>query len=56
MYFPIGWPKVIKTPELGHSSIKHITCNRDRILFAILTDDSLAVWFCKVIAILARSL
>ncbi|KAJ3617833.1 hypothetical protein MTP99_006923 [Tenebrio molitor] len=47
MYFPIGWPKVIKISELGQRSIKQITCNRDRILFAILTDDSLAIWFCK---------
>ncbi|CAH1993437.1 unnamed protein product [Acanthoscelides obtectus] len=47
MYFPIGWPKVIKTPELGHGKIKQITCNRDRILFAILTEESLAIWFCK---------
>ncbi|CAH1163628.1 unnamed protein product [Phaedon cochleariae] len=47
MYFPIGWPKVIKIPELGQSTIKYITCNRDRILFAILADDTLAIWFCK---------
>lgn len=50
MYFPIGWPKVIKIPELDkNDNIKEITSNRDRILFAILTDDSLAIWFCKVI-------
>lgn len=48
MYFPIGWPKVLNTPELGQNSIKQITSNRDRILFAILTDDSLSIWFCKV--------
>ncbi|XP_072379724.1 guanine nucleotide exchange factor subunit Rich [Diabrotica undecimpunctata] len=47
MYFPIGWPKVIKTPELGDSTIKHITSNRDRILFAIITDDCLGIWFCR---------
>ncbi|EFA06481.2 guanine nucleotide exchange factor subunit Rich [Tribolium castaneum] len=47
MYFPIGWPKVIKIPDLGHASVRQITCNRDRILFAILTDDSIAIWFCK---------
>ncbi|XP_074042541.1 guanine nucleotide exchange factor subunit Rich isoform X2 [Leptinotarsa decemlineata] len=47
MYFPIGWPKVIKIPDLGQSSIRHITCNRDRILFAVVTDDSLAIWFYK---------
>lgn len=48
MYFPVGWPKVLKLPELGRTAIKQIACNRDRILFAILTDDSLALWFCKV--------
>lgn len=49
MYFPIGWPKVIKVAELGGGIIiRQVTCNRDRILFAILTDDSLAIWFCKV--------
>lgn len=48
MYFPIGWPKVLKLPELGQTTIKQITSNRDRILFAILTDDSVALWFCKV--------
>ncbi|CAH0551725.1 unnamed protein product [Brassicogethes aeneus] len=47
MYFPVGWPKVIKLPELGQCTIKQITCNRDRILFSILTDDTLAIWFCK---------
>ncbi|KAJ8983589.1 hypothetical protein NQ317_019442 [Molorchus minor] len=47
MYFPIGWPKVIKNTEVGQDIIRQITCNRDRILFAILTDHSLAIWFCK---------
>ncbi|KAF5272536.1 hypothetical protein FQA39_LY07860 [Lamprigera yunnana] len=47
MYFPVGWPKVLKLPELGQTTIRHITSNRDRILFAILTDDTLALWFCK---------
>ncbi|XP_060529369.1 guanine nucleotide exchange factor subunit Rich-like isoform X1 [Cylas formicarius] len=47
MYFPIGWPKVIHTPELGQWTLRQVTCNRDRILVAILTDDALAIWFCK---------
>lgn len=38
---------MLNTPELGQNRIKQITCNRDRILFAILTDDSLSIWFCK---------
>lgn len=48
MYFPIGWPKVLKIPEWGQTSIKQVTSNRDRILFAILTDDALSIWYCKV--------
>lgn len=48
MYFPIGWPKVVQVPDSGQSSLKQIKCNRDRILVAILTDDVLAIWFCKV--------
>ncbi|KRT84788.1 hypothetical protein AMK59_2574 [Oryctes borbonicus] len=47
MYFPIGWPKVLKIPEWGRTSIKQVTSNRDRILFAILTDDALSIWYCK---------
>lgn len=49
MYFPIGWPRVLKNPEAGQSVLKQIVHNRDKILFAILTSDSLSVWFCKVI-------
>lgn len=48
MYFPIGWPKVIKIPDLGQSQLKRVVCDRDKILFAILTDDSLSIWFAKV--------
>ncbi|CAG9764875.1 unnamed protein product [Ceutorhynchus assimilis] len=48
MYFPIGWPKVVQVSDSGQGgSLKQIKCNRDRILVAILTDDSLAIWFCK---------
>lgn len=48
MYFPIGWPKVVNIPHLGQAKLRQIVCNRDKILFAILSDDSLAIWFCKV--------
>lgn len=48
MYFPNGWPKVLNFPELKGCHIKQVTCNRDRVLFAILTDKSVAIWFCKV--------
>ncbi|KAK9874059.1 hypothetical protein WA026_002414 [Henosepilachna vigintioctopunctata] len=47
MYFPTGWPKVVKLPDLGQYNLTHLTCNRDRVLFSILTGDSLGIWFCK---------
>lgn len=47
MYFPIGWPRVLSFPQQGQCSIRQVICNRDKILFAILTDDSLSIWFCK---------
>ncbi|OWR42310.1 hypothetical protein KGM_210461 [Danaus plexippus plexippus] len=45
MYFPIGWPKVLK--NLGTESIMQIVSNRDKILFASLSEECFAVWFCK---------
>lgn len=54
MYFPIGWPKVVKIPDLGRAKLRQIVCNRDKILFAILSDDSLSIWFCKVRCILIQ--
>lgn len=48
MYFPCGWPKVIDLPDLGGYSINKVNSNRDRVLFTILTDDSIAIWYCKV--------
>lgn len=50
MYFPVGWPKVVNIPDLGQAKLRQIVCNRDKILFAVLSDDSLAIWFCKVIS------
>ncbi|XP_047001163.1 guanine nucleotide exchange factor subunit Rich [Schistocerca americana] len=47
MYFPIGWPRILNVPRCGPCRIRQVVCNRDKILFAILTDDSLSVWFCK---------
>lgn len=45
MFFPIGWPRVL---NLANSNdVNAIACNRDKILFAILTRDTLAVWYCK---------
>lgn len=46
MFFPIGWPRVLNPTD--PQAINAIVCNRDKILFAILTYDSLAIWYCKV--------
>lgn len=47
MYFPIGWPKVLKTLDPNSKVIKQIVANRDKVLFAALSEDCLMVWFCK---------
>uniref|UniRef100_A0A023F237 Protein RIC1 homolog n=1 Tax=Triatoma infestans TaxID=30076 RepID=A0A023F237_TRIIF len=47
MYFPIGWPKVLKIQNRKNCSIRQLICNRDKILFAVLTDDTLLIYYCK---------
>ncbi|CAH2089341.1 unnamed protein product [Euphydryas editha] len=47
MYFPIGWPKVLKNLGSDTQLIRQIVSNRDKVLFAALTDECLVVWFCK---------
>lgn len=48
MYFPIGWPRVLQDIGADNEIIKQIVSNRDKVLFASLSDDCLTVWFCKV--------
>lgn len=48
MYFPIGWPKVIDVFGLADQDIRKICCDRVKILFAVLTDDSLAIFYTNV--------
>ncbi|KAG5322043.1 RIC1 factor, partial [Acromyrmex heyeri] len=45
MFFPVGWPRVLNTCEQG--KINAVVCNRDKIMFAVLTADSLVIWYCK---------
>ncbi|KAI5708804.1 hypothetical protein M8J76_003642 [Diaphorina citri] len=52
MYFPIGWPKVLNIPKCKQRQnepniFESIVCNRDRVLFAILSNHTLSIWFCK---------
>lgn len=51
MYFPVGWPKVLNISNTLNCSIRQLVCNRDKILFAVLTDDSLLIYYCKVLSI-----
>ncbi|XP_058455707.1 guanine nucleotide exchange factor subunit Rich isoform X2 [Malaya genurostris] len=56
MYFSIGWPRVI---NCSYKNIRKIACDRVKILFTILTDDTLAIWYtkpCVPIAAKVRSL
>lgn len=48
MYFPVGWPKILDTPNSDEFRIIKILCDRIKILFAILTEDSLSIWYTKV--------
>lgn len=45
MFFPVGWPRVLNTCERG--KISAVVCNRDKIMFAVLTADALVIWYCK---------
>lgn len=45
MYFPVGWPRVLNISD--PDKICAITCNRDKILFGILTGDAISIWCCK---------
>lgn len=52
MYFPFGWPKYLGA-HLGQETnftdrnIKCVCSNRDRSLFAVLSDDGISIWYAK---------
>jgi hypothetical protein len=52
MYFPLGWPRVLKLPPCdgitSEAELKQVVCNRDKILTAILTSNALQIWYVKV--------
>ena len=48
MYYPINWPKVIRIPALVNPKLSHVVCNRDKILIAVLSNDSLVIFYNKV--------
>ncbi|XP_058125788.1 guanine nucleotide exchange factor subunit Rich [Anopheles ziemanni] len=45
MYFSIGWPRVLNSGP--HGNIQKVVCDRVKILFAVLTDDAIAIWYSK---------
>ena len=47
MYFPIGWPKCLHLDE-NDAKLLYVASNLERLLFAILTEDSICLWYCKV--------
>ncbi len=59
MYYPVGWPRVLRLPPLDGprrrregeeeeaADIRQVVCNRDKILSAILTSDALQIWYVK---------
>lgn len=51
MYYPIGWPRQVDLIGLGGQTIRKLCCDRVKILFAVLTDESLAVYYTNVCSI-----
>ncbi|XP_072019324.1 guanine nucleotide exchange factor subunit RIC1-like [Amphiura filiformis] len=47
MYFPIGWPKHLSSPTEDGESIQQVIVNRERNLFAVVTTQSIQIWYCK---------
>jgi hypothetical protein len=43
MYYPIGWPKLLDSQK---SPIRLAT-DKVKILFAVLYEKSICIWFCK---------
>lgn len=49
MYYPVGLPRRLGVPGGdAHGQVKAIVCNRDRVLFAVLTEKSIWIWFSRV--------
>ena len=47
MYYPVGWPRLLQLPQVGAEPPLRVAANRDRILVAILTSDSILIWYAK---------
>ncbi|XP_076071390.1 guanine nucleotide exchange factor subunit RIC1-like isoform X2 [Mytilus galloprovincialis] len=47
MYFPVGWPKYLKETQHDSPPLQYIISSCDRMLFAILCEDTISIWYCK---------
>ncbi|XP_059149431.1 guanine nucleotide exchange factor subunit RIC1-like isoform X4 [Physella acuta] len=47
MYFPLGWPKRLKSNKGKSHNINHIVSSCDRLLFAVVSSKSLNIWYSK---------
>jgi len=47
MYYCIGWPRICRLPQQDPAVPVKVACNRDRILVAVLTTDSVIIWYNK---------
>lgn len=48
MYYLVNWPRVVRLPELGSPAIHYVKCNRDKILIAVLSPDTITILYNKV--------
>lgn len=46
MYFPVGWPKILALP--GHQRLLKVSFDREKCMFAVVTNDSVGIWFNNV--------
>ena len=47
MYYPVGWPRLLSSHQSEPTSPIRITANRDRILLAGISLDSIVIWYAK---------
>jgi len=47
MYYPVGWPRMLSLPQESGTEPVVVCANRDRILVAVLTQDSILIWYAK---------
>ena len=47
MYYPVGWPRLLSSHQSEAARPIRITANRDRILLAGISLDSIVIWYAK---------